>query len=121
MRGENVYSSTDVKLNNILKEITLGVKTLYGEKLKEILLYGSYARGQNDDESDIDLMILVDIDEIRLKKYEKELNDIISDIGFRYMKVLSLVDISYERFNDWIDVVPYYKNVRTEGIIIYEQ
>lgn len=116
-----MYLTTDNKLNDILKEITLGAKTIYGDKLMQILLYGSYARGQNDDESDIDLMVLVDVDEVKLRSYEKELNNIISDIGYRHMKVLSLVDISYDRFNDWVDVVPYYKNIRNEGVIIYGQ
>jgi len=111
----------DKKLNNILSEVVKDVKNLYGEKLKEIVLYGSYSRGQNDDESDIDLLILIDIDESELKYYDKKLNNIISDIGYRHMKVLSLIDISYEKFNHWIDVVPFYKNVKNEGIIVYEQ
>lgn len=113
--------TSDYKLNNIIKEIVDSVRTLYDEKLKEIILYGSYARGDYDNESDIDLMVLVDIDETKLKDYEKELNEIISDIGYRHMEVLSLVDLSYEKFNNWVDVVPYYKNVRNEGIILYEQ
>jgi len=111
----------DKKLNNILSEVVKDVKNLYGEKLKEIVLYGSYSRGQNDDESDIDLLILIDIDESELKYYDKKLNNIISDIGYRHMKVLSLIDISYEKFNHWVDVVPFYKNVKNEGIIVYEQ
>ncbi|KJS21881.1 MAG: DNA polymerase III subunit beta [Clostridiaceae bacterium BRH_c20a] len=111
----------DKKLKNILSEVVKDVKNLYGEKLKEIVLYGSYSRGQNDDESDIDLLILIDIDESELKYYDKKLNNIISDIGYRHMKVLSLIDISYEKFNHWVDVVPFYKNVRNEGIIVYQQ
>ena len=111
----------DKKLNNILSEVVKDVKNLYGEKLKEIVLYGSYSRGQNDDESDIDLLILIDIDESELKCYDKKLNNIISDIGYRHMKVLSLIDISYEKFNHWVDVVPFYKTVKNEGIIVYEQ
>lgn len=113
--------SNDNKLNSIIKEVISNVKTLYDDKLKEIILYGSYARGDYDNESDIDLMVLIDVDETKLKEYENELNDIISDIGYRHMRVLSLVDLSYKKFNDWVDVVPYYKNVRNEGVVLYEQ
>ena len=111
----------DKKLNNILNEAIHEIKNLYGEKLKEIILYGSYSRNQQNDESDIDILVLIDIDETELKYYEKKLNSIISDIGYRYKKVISLIDISYSKFNYWVDVVPFYKNVKDEGIIIYEQ
>lgn len=46
----------DEQLNTILGEITDNIKDLYGSKLKKIILYGSYARGHQDEESDIDLM-----------------------------------------------------------------
>jgi predicted nucleotidyltransferase len=111
----------DKKMDNILSEIIEDIKNLYGEKLKEIVLYGSYSRKQQDDESDIDILILVDTDESELKYYDKRLNNIISDIGYRHKKVLSLIDMSYEKFNYWVDVVPFYKNVKDEGVIIYEQ
>lgn len=115
------FKSLDENTNVILNELSLSLKSIYGEKLKEILLYGSYARKQNDDESDIDIMVLVDTDEVELKKYAKQLNDIIGDIGYRHMKVLSVVDMSHQNFNYWVDVMPYYKNVRNEGIVIYER
>jgi predicted nucleotidyltransferase len=111
----------DEQLNTILGEITDNIKDLYGSKLKKIILYGSYARGHQDEESDIDLMVLIDVPEAKLRDYEKKLNKIVSDIGYSYMKVLSLIDMSYEKFNNWVDVVPFYKNVRNEGVIIYEQ
>lgn len=109
------------QLNTILSEVTEKIKKLYGSKLKKIILYGSYAMGRQDEESDIDLMVLIDIDESQLRNYDKELNEIISDIGYRYVRVLSLIDMSYEKFNKWVDVVPFYKNVRNEGIVVYEQ
>jgi len=67
-------------MDNILNEIVNDVKALYGENLKKIILYGSCARGQNNDESDIDLA-LIDANETEIKYYSKKLNDIISYIG----------------------------------------
>lgn len=116
-----MYQLDNKKFNIIIEEVTSSMKSIYGDKLKEILLYGSYARGDYDKESDIDLMVLVDEEEKELKEYEEELNNIISDIGYKYMIVLSLVDLSFNKFNYWVDVVPYYKNVRNQGVILYEQ
>jgi len=119
--GSMYVSMLDKNLNNILNEVINDVKNLYKEKLKAIVLYGSYSRNQQDDESDIDILVLVDVDEPELKYYDKMLNSIISDIGYRHKKVVSLIDLSYEKFNYWADVVPFYKNVKNEGIIIYER
>ena len=113
--------TSDEIINNVLNEVTRGVKDVYGSKLKEVVLYGSYAIGKNDDESDIDLMVLVDAEESELRNYDKQLNRIISDIGYRYIKVISLVDMSYEKFYNWVDAIPFYMNVKNEGIVIYEQ
>ena len=119
--GSMYVSMRDKNLNNILNEVINDVKNLYKEKLKAIVLYGSYSRNQQDDESDIDILVLVDVDEPELKYYDKMLNSIISDIGYRHKKVVSVIDLNYEKFNYWADVVPFYKNVKNEGIIIYEQ
>lgn len=66
-------------------------------------------------------MFKVDTDESELRFYDKKLNKIISDIGYQHLKVLSLVYINYEKFYNWVDVLPFYKNVKDEGITIYEQ
>jgi len=117
-----MYSTfEDIKLKNILSEVTKEAKDLYGNKLKEIVLYGSYAKGQHDKESDIDLMLLIDADESELRYYNKELDNIMSEIGYRYMTVLSIIDMSCEKFNNWVDTLPFYRNIKNEGVIIYEQ
>lgn len=42
----------------IVREFKSALQTLYGERLHGVVLYGSYARGDYDEESDIDLMVL---------------------------------------------------------------
>lgn len=69
----------------------------------------------------MDIIVLVDADDIELRSYDKEFNNIACDIGYKYMKVISLIDMSYEKFLNWVDVVPFYKNVKNEGIILYEK
>lgn len=103
----------------ILGEVTVAMKKIYGSKLKEVVLYGSYAKGKQDEESDIDIMVLVDLQDNELRKYDKELNNFSCDIGYKYMKVLSLVDMSYEKYMNWVNVVPFYKNVQNEGVVLY--
>ncbi|WPX07782.1 nucleotidyltransferase domain-containing protein [Anaerocellum danielii] len=49
---------SDIKLGNyqdIINEVVEELKGLYGDKLKKIVLYGSYAKGTQNEESDIDI------------------------------------------------------------------
>lgn len=47
------------ELQTILKKVTSASVQLYGKRLNKIILYGSYARGDYTDESDIDIMIVL--------------------------------------------------------------
>ena len=47
-------------LANLLSELKLGLKGIYGDRLKEAYLYGSYARGDQREESDVDVLIVLD-------------------------------------------------------------
>ena len=58
------------KIKNVLEEYVQGLFDIIGKNLKQVILYGSYARGdqnQNGEISDIDIMILVDLNEEEIK------------------------------------------------------
>ena len=48
-------------IQNLLQQYVKEIKKLYGSCLRRVILYGSYARGDFRDDSDIDIMILLDI------------------------------------------------------------
>ncbi len=52
-----VCASENLRL--ILSDVTAGLREIFGEKLENVILYGSYARGDADEESDIDVMALI--------------------------------------------------------------
>ena len=63
------------KIKNILEEYVKGLLRIIGDDLKQVNLYGSYARGeqdQNGEISDIDIMILVDLNDEEIKEIEKK-------------------------------------------------
>lgn len=113
MYGENI------EIKAMLDELINRTNEIYQGKVKEIILYGSYAKGQEDEESDIDIMVLVNVDEKELRKFDEPINKMIGDISMKYMKVISFVDMSCEKFEKWSSVVPYYKNVSNEGVVLY--
>jgi predicted nucleotidyltransferase len=48
------------QLASTLAELERGLRGLYGERFRGLLLYGSYARGEADEGSDVDLLILLE-------------------------------------------------------------
>lgn len=83
----------------------------------EIILYGSKARGDSEELSDIDLLILIDkkVD----RKLKEKIVDIRYDIELKYDVVFGLV---IENKNFWdsslANAMPFHKNVEREGILL---
>lgn len=109
----------DENIKKMLAELTESLKKIYSDKLKTVLLYGSVAKGTQTDDSDIDIMVLIDGNNDELRQYDDKLSDISTDFSLKYLKVLSVVDISYQEYEEWKNSSPFYKNVSEEGIVLY--
>ena len=109
-----------VTINDISNTVSESIKECLGDKLCKIILYGSYARGDFNEDSDIDVMVLADInDDKELYKMEKTLWDIGWDIGTRYNIMVSIFLKSNNHFYEWIDVMAYYQNIIEDGVVLY--
>lgn len=100
-----------------LTEIIILVKKwfsqYYQEDLDKLILYGSQARGDAREYSDIDILIILK----RAFNYRQELektSDFICDICLKYDTVISRAFISQKSFEE--DNSPFLLNVRREGI-----
>lgn len=103
-------------ITDIMQQFASSLRKLLGNTLDSVIVYGSYARGDYSELSDIDVMILVTLTEGKIKK----ISDKISDMAFEYLMKFG-VDISpvvtnIDHFNYWVDNLPYYRNVRDEGV-----
>jgi predicted nucleotidyltransferase len=101
-----------------LEEFILKVRNRFGQNLKRIIVYGSYARGDYNDSSDIDLMILVALPEDEIRKTENAIYDEAFELELKYGKVLSPLIKNEDFFEYWSDTLPFYRNVKTEGMRI---
>ena len=107
------------KLKKILVELADMLQKVYRDKLKAVILYGSAARGTATEESDIDIMVLVDGTDQELRTFEDKLSDVSTDISLKYLKVFSIMDISYQEFTAWKKASPFYRSVSEEGVVLY--
>ncbi len=108
-----------VKIDNILKNYVKDIQHIYGKQLKTVILYGSYARGDCKPDSDIDIMILVDLSDREIINK----GHLLSDMTFEYnfddnLKIMPIVK-NLEHFNKWLRAYPFYYNVKKEGIELY--
>lgn len=104
----------------ILKKYLSDVKDIYGEHLRSVILYGSYARGDYTDDSDVDIMLLVDLSAEEAEAYSDALSELGYEFNVCYDMWIMPVLKNVQHFNKWVSVYPFYSNVQREGIVLYE-
>lgn len=103
--NENIYP--------ILEDFKKRVRKLYGNKLKNILLYGSWARGDAKEHSDIDLAVLLE-GEINPGREIDRMIEIITDMQLKYNTLISVYPVSENNYRSVKS--PLLINVHKEGI-----
>lgn len=116
----NLGPIKEIKLITLIENLNKVLKEVYGDNLKDVILYGSYARGDYNIESDLDIMVLLDLDSEEQRKYRRTLISKITDLSINHDIVISVIDVDYTDFNKRTTYVPFYKNVLREGIRIYD-
>ena len=109
------------KIKEILDEYVEGLFKISGENMKKVILYGSYARGEQDKNgeiSDIDIMILVDLTEKDQKHLEKKILDYSYDLDLKYDILLSPIIENIDNYNRRIKYITFYKNIYNEGVLL---
>jgi len=102
-----------MEIKTVLKEFRKEAERLYGSRLKNIILYGSFARGNATQDSDIDLAIVLEGD-VKPGREIDRLIDIITEINLNYGVLISIYPVSekdYKSLNS-----PLLLNIRKEGI-----
>jgi len=100
-------------INNIIKEFKVEVRKLYGKRLKNIILYGSYARGEATDDSDIGVAVVLEGDISPGSEIDRMI-DIITDMNLKHKVLISIYPVSEI---DYLTLKsPLLMNVRREGV-----
>jgi len=106
-------------LENLKSEVEKAAKELLDDKLSKVILYGSYVRGDYDEESDIDFALMSDLTESEIPSYNDPIGEIISRLSIKYGTLVTVIIISSESFNRYKNVMPFYMNLVKEGEIFY--
>lgn len=106
------------KIDKSIREFLDIVNNILGERAKKVILFGSYARGDFNESSDIDIMILTDLSDDDIVKYRDRILDLTYDIELKNNVILSPLIKNIDKFNYWIEALPFYMNVKKEGVIL---
>ena len=91
-----------------------------GKSLTKIILYGSYARGDYTENSDIDIMILTTLTNEEIEEVEGKIFDLAFDFQMEQLVDISVIIKNEEQFNYWLGILSFYDNVQREGVVIDE-
>lgn len=100
----------------IMREAYSSCNTALMNNVREAYLYGSYARGDYDRESDIDILLTADMERDALTKYRGSIAKISSDLSLKHDVTVSVTVKPLSQFRQYKDVMPFYRNVIQEGI-----
>ena len=109
---------SETKIDRVLVAVERELKALFHHKLSDIILFGSHVRGDHDQHSDIDIIAL--IHETDLKKYDRQLLEIIVDLSIQYDVNLSIFTENKAEFDANVEIIPLFKNIHQEGLRIYK-
>ena len=104
------------EMQNIVITFTNKCKAFFGNKLFDVLLYGSYARGDYNENSDIDVMIILDMDDFEAKKCLEKVCEMAFETDAECDVLLSPIVQSKYVFDKYKDFPGFYYNVIREGV-----
>jgi predicted nucleotidyltransferase len=108
-------AGVDRTLDSILGELDGGLRELYGGRHCGLVLYGSHARGEADEGSDVDLLLLLK-GRVEVGKEIQRTSSLVASLSLKSGRVLSLIPANVESYRVSSD--PYLVNARREGALL---
>lgn len=103
------------QLDQILSELRTGLESLYGERLVKLILYGSQARGDAEEYSDIDVLAVLEGEFDRRAEDVRTL-DLICELTLEHNLLVSLILMSQERYE--ANEIGLLWNIHREGVVV---
>lgn len=112
---ESELLSGSFDARELAADVAADVRELYGDRLREVLLFGSWARGDAHPESDVDLLIVLDEVESSFQE-RRRMDDILWKHSFENDAVVVAIPVSLKPFKDPVD--PFLIEARKDAISI---
>lgn len=106
----------DAVIKMIMAELKAVLETIYGPRLKKLILFGSHARGDARPDSDVDFLAVLDgnFGEVDICLEKSRISERVYELSLKYEKTISVIPVSEYRYNN--SRLMYLSNAREEGI-----
>ena len=108
--------SAQPEVRQMIAEMTERMKQIFPEGLNSVLLFGSYARNDAEEGSDIDVMYLVDVPRSVISSRSWQVGAAAADLLLKHGVVISPVVENRDYFEKNAELLPFFRNVRREGV-----
>ena len=105
-------------LHEILNRLCGRLRELLGSYIKDVILFGSYARNEESDESDIDIMVLSDMERADISALQWKIGEVVSAILLDYGVMVSPIVENHAFFLENQEIMPFFRNIHYEGVRI---
>jgi len=109
---------SQVALQEILNALRGRLDALLGASVKDVILFGSYARNDADEGSDIDVMVLTDLSRADIAALIWKIGEITGDLLLEYGVLVSPIVENQSFFTENTAHMPFFRSVRDEGVRI---
>jgi predicted nucleotidyltransferase len=107
-----------VNFIELTKKIQQAAKDVLGDRLEKIILFGSHARGDHHADSDIDFFILANVPQEEANGWRQAIRNRLPGIDLEFDLVVCLHVVGSNTFNRYRDILPFYRNVMQEGVVL---
>lgn len=105
-------------IDKIIKAYIDDVRECLGSDFRRACVYGSYARGEYGEDSDIDIAIFTDRKPGDFYLLINLIAEITFEYNVKYNIILSPVFQNEREYERMLKVVPYYQSIQREGIAV---
>ena len=100
----------------IIDDLTANIVRLFPHDQPDVILFGSYARNEASDESDIDVLYLVDASRQQIAEKNWQVGEAAADVLLKYGMMISPIVENRTFFHDNSHVLPFFQNIQREGV-----
>lgn len=106
-------------IDRVIFEFTEMIQKNIGEDIVQCRLFGSCARGDYSDYSDIDIVLLTNCGREESEQYTDILIDIVTELAMKYFVVVNALCIPFKEYEEKKSWYVFFVNIEEEGRVIY--
>ena len=114
---KNIKLNSDI-VEKIKSEVPDMVREFMEKDLVKMILYGSCARGDFEEHSDVDIALLIKGSRTDSWKYNDRIDEVATELALKYFAIVNFV-LPYNEFEEKKSWYGYFKNIDKEGIKLY--